>query len=436
MTRRTQWPSSWVQMPEAKKKECVAFWVALCRGSEPQCVLDWAVLEMGERSRGRPKLRERTARQLLLTYQGQFGLVDISSFEQPDNLDALVAELTASPHVQQMWKTIKDEACARASAVQAQDLALSLEVCTRTLKETGCCRLHFHLCLRSDRKLHFRSLEEFKILGTLPHSTLGAVAKSRSRCSDWSPFYYCTGPKLGVVLQHSSKEAYVYFLVNADWIWHLVQSGKMAMKPAREELIKSAKNLARHLQNWDKLQCELTARSLQKQIAAKEVAFSQQRRPFRQLPEVTRWLQEHREPSERKRFLVLDGPSRLGKTQFAVGLVGAGRALEVNCASCTDPPLRKFDAQSHSLILFDEASVEMVLRNRRLFQAPNSGVTIGTSPTNMMAYDVYLNDTLLIVASNSWMVQLKSTPLPEANWILSNQVLVTVDAPLWLDVTQ
>ena len=54
----------------------------------------------------------------------------------------------------------------------------------------------------------------------------------------------------------------------------------------------------------------------------------------------------------------------------------------------------------------------------------------------MMAYDVYLNDTLLIVASNSWMVQLKATPLPEANWILSNQVLVTVDAPLWLDVTQ
>ena len=44
--------------------------------------------------------------------------------------------------------------------------------------------------------------------------------------------------------------------------------------------------------------------------------------------------------------------------------------------------------RAHSLILVDEASVQMVLKNRKLFQAPNALVTLGTSPTNRDAYSV------------------------------------------------
>ena len=96
-----------------------------------------------------------------------------------------------------------------------------------------------------------------------------------------------------------------------------------------------------------------------------------------------------------------------------------------------DPPLRAFDLALHSLILFDEASVGMVLKNRRLFQAPNVPVTIGTSPTNQAAYDVFLHHTMLVLCSNSWTQQLLTTPAGEAAWITANQVLVSVTEPMF-----
>jgi hypothetical protein len=86
--------------------------------------------------------------------------------------------------------------------------------------------------------------------------------------------------------------------------------------------------------------------------------------------------------------------------------------------------------------LFDEASVQMVLKNRKLFQAPNALVTLGTSPTNRDAYSVCLNDTLLVICSNSWKLQVSLTPSVDAEWIRKNQVYVDVSEPLWVDAPE
>ena len=135
--------------------------------------------------------------------------------------------------------------------------------------------------------------------------------------------------------------------------------------------------------------------------------------------------------ADRRKFLVLNGPSRLGKTQFAMSLAPRGRALEVNCAAATHPPLREFDQSAHSLILFDEASPQMVLDNRKLFQCPNAYVTIGSSPTNSLAYSVYLNDTGLVVATNTWRHELAAMPACDRDWLAANMVYVEVENPLW-----
>ena len=136
--------------------------------------------------------------------------------------------------------------------------------------------------------------------------------------------------------------------------------------------------------------------------------------------------------SDRKKFLVLNGPSRLGKTQFAIGLYGVDNTLEVNCAGASHPPLRNFDAQVHRCIVMDEAPVSMVLTYRRLFQAPNCQVVIGQSPTNQSCYPVYLNDTALIICSNSWHMELPALCEAGAGWIRSNMIFVQVSEPLWV----
>ena len=97
-----------------------------------------------------------------------------------------------------------------------------------------------------------------------------------------------------------------------------------------------------------------------------------------------------------------------------------------------DPPLRSFDTRAHSLVLFDEASVAMVLKHRKLFQSPNSLITLGTSPTNREAYEVYLNNTYLVICSNAWRKQLDDTRVVDAAWIRANQIYIPVTEPLYL----
>ena len=73
----------------------------------------------------------------------------------------------------------------------------------------------------------------------------------------------------------------------------------------------------------------------------------------------------------------------------------------------------------------------MVLRNRRLFQAPNTGVTVGSSPTNALAYELYLNDTLLVVASNNWQQELAALPPSQHSWLEANMIFVSVKQKLF-----
>ena len=63
------------------------------------------------------------------------------------------------------------------------------------------------------------------------------------------------------------------------------------------------------------------------------------RRPFRRLGVVESWVELHVKTRWRYPFLVLTGPSCMGKTQYALSLVGIGRALELNMACAVEPDL-------------------------------------------------------------------------------------------------
>ena len=109
---------------------------------------------------------------------------------------------------------------------------------------------------------------------------------------------------------------------------------------------------------------------------------------------------------------------------------GAGSQLR---KGVEDPPLRAFSRVKHRLILFDEASTYMVLKNKRLFQAPNTPVIVGSSPTNALAYSVYLGDTLLVVSSNEWERELSAMPDIQRDWLVGNMVFVSVQEKLYLE---
>ena len=315
-----------------------------------------------------------------------------------------------------------------------QEWGASLELCTRTLRESGVIRIHQHACITSATgNLKQTELSALQIFGGVPHTAAQAARVHRRRALQYSAMYYVTAPKIGSLFTSSTMRPHHEYEVNAEWIWSMVALHKIELSAAREEFVSAGRNVCRHLQTMDVLEKEREKLAVQRLIAKRAAEIAKTRKAFRKIPSVDQWVRDLAVPVDRRKFLMLQGPSQLGKTAFAFSLVDQGEALEVNCAGVEYPPLRAFSRAKHRLILFDEASTGMVLTNRRLFQAPNTPVCVGSSPTNKDAYEVYLGDTLLVVASNNWDEELAALPASQRAWLEANMIFVSVQEKLYLE---
>jgi hypothetical protein len=114
--------------------------------------------------------------------------------------------------------------------------------------------------------------------------------------------------------------------------------------------------------------------------------------------------------SKQLRFkpLLLQGPTRCGKSRKAISIYGHDRTMVVNCQGlgAALPSLREFSRERFSCIVFDEISSIQVLRNKMVFQAGVDEVTLGQSACNQHAYSVWLFGIPMILCSNDF--QLKS----------------------------
>ena len=156
------------------------------------------------------------------------------------------------------------------------------------------------------------------------------------------------------------------------------------------------------------------------------------RSAFVTIPAVEDWVKDHNETKFRYKFLVLSGESGLGKTQFCVGLVPRGRALELNMAATEDPDLRAYDHAEHDLILFDEMAARCILKHKKLFQAPPVAIGMANSATNCHAFRVWVHQKLLVVSTNRWDFELHTMPYCDKEWLECNSVVVRVTRPLWV----
>ena len=199
----------------------------------------------------------------------------------------------------------------------AEDYTVCLELCTETWEEKKEIRLHAHVALTaSDRmSMTMTDVGKHKFLGGGFRAT--SERSGRGRTLGWSSFYYVQAPKHGSLWHWGTKLAYKDYPVSADWIWNLVQSKKVSFGVAKAELVRSAKCLTRHLPNLAKLAEESITLDLEDRIREKEIILAASRCPFKTLQPVVRLMDDLATPRERRKFLVLDGPSRLGKRRMA-----------------------------------------------------------------------------------------------------------------------
>ena len=231
--------------------------------------------------------------------------------------------------------------------------------------------------------------------------------------------YYLQCPKRGSLHRTGSLRPFLDYQVSGDWIMNMVQAGKMDFVNAKQELVKVVKNLPRHLQTLEWWHRERTMLAQDEARSQVEAELRKKQLPFRSVQQVDEWAKQYGQTLHRFKALVLDGPSGLGKTQFAKSLVQEHQTLELNMAGCVEPDLRSWDPQKHKLILYDECSPEQMVAQKKLFQAGPSPVTLGSSRTNCLSYSVWVYGARMVCCSNTWLSDL-------------NTIVVNVTSPLYL----
>ena len=167
-------------------------------------------------------------------------------------------------------------------------------------------------------------------------------------------------------------------------------------------------------------------------VSEAQAASRAQLQKFPRQPVVDAWLHEATKPLQtRKRCLVLQGPSRTGKTEFVRGLFALGTVLELNCANLKDICLDGFDCLRYRAILWDEASASLVCNNRKVFQHPLCTVDLGHSPTGAHVRRYFLGNCCSIITSNKWYEDLEKLSAGDRQWLEANMVVFEVQQPLW-----
>ena len=405
---------------------------------------------------------------VLLTYQGDYGLVPkqevlgeawpsisdaaaiLAKSERIDLLhtamDALLADLFQKRSLkhyaycielcEESYSSMRETALSRSPDGDASSEELSYHWHTgkSTLHaDSDSLRLHMHCFLDFGRVETFEKAEHLAVLGCHPWQNDCVVSRiGRSQRKNYMGFFYCQVRKFGSVAHKPNIYPFKQYLVDYNWALNLYSQNKISLGTARAIVIACKKNVPALLANLDRVEKELSRSSVERRVQGTLKELASQICTQVPMPEVDEWEHSFQEMQFRYKFLVLDGPSQMGKTMFCRSRSPClSKLLELDCANAKSPNLAEYNPDEHEVILCDEGSVRMVLDNKKLFQAAAAFVTMCSSQTNMYSYKVWPHRLKFIITSNRWARELDEVDQDDADWIQVNSIYIHVTTPLW-----
>ena len=308
-------------------------------------------------------------------------------------VDDLAKVLAATPAVQRFKSEVESLCVALQRGLIADAWAWSIEVCGRTWQHTQVIRVHLHLWMAVPSGNVEAKLLVFRNSRPMSSHDLalgfGMSVKSRAAGQEFAGCFYTQVEQRGTVFREATKQPWIDFVVKDTWVTSLYIGQKISAQVAEESYLKCvvrAELNIKQLRFVEDAKRDLRARLLRQKVEEK-LRAGQKR--FRQIPLVTAWQQQFADDLDRYRFLVLDGPSRQGKTRFAESLVAANRWFYCDCSACVIPDLRQFRRDEHDLILFDEMKASSAIVIKKVLQASNDVCSLGSSPTQQHVYSVW-----------------------------------------------
>ena len=375
----------------------------------------------------------------MFRYSGTWSRVSERSLEEllsergANAIDDVCLALRQHPDVCRIWEEFQQFFFALCKKCNIDRCTLAMELHTHVSIESGCPSVHLHAMF--DAKKTVAILKPSLLFRSCMPYISSEAPRGRGRCLRTAynqGHYYLQCPKIGNIFMTTTCKCYDVVAVSPEWVTQLWQCQKLTSTEAEKEYIKCKRNIKAYVDNVKMFQRKTEEQHVHLLRARAYAALEPLRKRPRRLDIVEReFLPQFSQPHFRRRFLVLDGPSKLGKTLYAHSLCGPGATFETNCANTLDPDLRDFSPVRHKCILFDECCPSLVIRHKKLFQGPVDPVAMGQSATNCHAYSIFVHNVMMVCTCNSWCALLDDMSLEDREWIQSNQILVQCQEKLY-----
>lgn len=277
-------------------------------------------------------------------------------------------------------------------------------------------RKHFHAYIERDRQIDCQ-LAHFQIAGCTPNCQANKVKGSGFRsAADRGHFYVYCEYKSSHVESDATYHPNIDYAVKAKWLMDMWGCGKIS-----DDKIVPA--LAHYRCLTPQLEAQVNI-CVSKNSAKRKAEYMQERavrvrqdfRPFPVYQTVETWFEQYQHEVPRYKFLIIWGPSRTQKTEFAMARL-PGMFAHRDAVSWNG-----YDDDLHTGVIFDDVKCiyKYISDNRALFQA-SGFATVQTSSTNVYARTINLCAKPIVITTNDE---------PTSDWILMNSFVINASTPL------
>jgi len=326
-----------------------------------------------------------------------------------------------------------------------------------SLEATDVGRIHLHSfiernCREDNAWSKWSSIRAvFTVLAVPPAHAQVSGGKSRGRGRERAMLeghYYCQAPKFGHLLHESTCKVWQDIFPVVRMVLHLWVKRKMSHEAARSECLLSRDKVP---QTIGLLEATMSLEySAHMEHEATMALRNWKPLPFKEpTPMELEWVRQfacvacrpHLSRSravnyctsedlvvsyglQRFRFLIYDGPSRMGKTELALAWWGAQHTLVVNAQDTKTPNLRPLQSGKFTAVLYDEGNWSLCASQKLLFQASTRRIELGQSQCNDRCYDIMVFRVPMIICSNDFWNGCNDDKIRD--WIEENSFFVSI----------
>ena len=351
-------------------------------------------------------------------------------------LSSLCSDLAKTEIAKKDWQSFQEFVLPKIKACKAEEFSLSMEASLGTERQAS---WHFHCVISSAPNTYGPKgisvfPEQWKWLERKPHIQRCVMNMSRGQRKLVTRSHaYLQIKKVGKLACVTNLRKGHDFVCEVGWVLQWWQLRKITTADAEMEVVENRHGVESGLKQLRCWQNEIHNVTVSRELAQIRDLFSEGLKKFKTFDAVENFKAQFSTSNwgvmKRFKFLVLVGPSRMGKTCLAMSIF-PNKTFYTNCQGAVQPNLSGFERTRFDGIVCDEIEPQLVVQNKALFQSGPLGVKLQESRTNLFSQSHNLYFKGIICVSNTW--ERGKLTHDEWEWILANSFTLEVNEECWI----